>query len=174
QQVLPHMRRRGGGTIVNISSLAGLVPAAGQAAYASSKWALEGLSETLALEVARFGIRVAIVEPGVVKTPILSKYTMPAATTGEYEDIYQRSMSFYLEGATEASGPDEVALTVLEAATTDSPRLRWTCGWGVDFNLRARESLGADGLLQQFATLDDAEFRRLLGEFGEPEADVDV
>src|SRR5207302_1591365 len=65
KEVLPGMRERGSGAIVNITSVAGRFGAIGQAPYVASKWAFEGLSEELALELAPFGIRVVIVEPGV-------------------------------------------------------------------------------------------------------------
>jgi NAD(P)-dependent dehydrogenase (short-subunit alcohol dehydrogenase family) len=73
QAVLPGMRERGSGCTVNVTSVAGRIPPASQASYASSKWALEALSECLAQEVKSFGIRVAIVEPGVIATAIFGK-----------------------------------------------------------------------------------------------------
>lgn len=73
QAVVPGMRRRGSGCIVNITSVAGRFSAAPQAAYASSKFALEALSECLAQEMKAFGVHVAIVEPGVIATPIFGK-----------------------------------------------------------------------------------------------------
>src|ERR1700679_296830 len=73
QAVLPGMRERGSGCIVNVTSVAGRLAISPQAPYASSKWALEALSECLAEEVKNFGIRVAIVEPGVIATPIFEK-----------------------------------------------------------------------------------------------------
>ena len=73
QAVLPGMRQRGSGCIVNVTSVAGRIATAPQAPYSSSKWALEALSECLAQEVKSFGVRVSIVEPGIVSTPIFDK-----------------------------------------------------------------------------------------------------
>lgn len=73
QAVLPEMRKRKSGCIVNVTSVAGRISGAPQAPYAASKWALEALSESLAQEVKAFGIRVAVVEPGVIATPIFGK-----------------------------------------------------------------------------------------------------
>jgi NAD(P)-dependent dehydrogenase (short-subunit alcohol dehydrogenase family) len=71
--VVPGMRERRQGSIVNITSIAGRMALAPAAAYAASKWALEALSECLAQEMKTFNVRVAIVEPGVIATPIFSK-----------------------------------------------------------------------------------------------------
>ena len=73
QAALPAMRERRAGVIVNVTSVAGRLAGGAQGAYAASKWALEALSESLACEVKAFGIRVAIVEPGVVATAIFGK-----------------------------------------------------------------------------------------------------
>jgi NAD(P)-dependent dehydrogenase (short-subunit alcohol dehydrogenase family) len=66
--VLPHMRARGSGAIVQMSSMGGRFSFAGVGGYSATKFALEGLSEALALEVAPFGIRVLVVEPGAFRT----------------------------------------------------------------------------------------------------------
>jgi NAD(P)-dependent dehydrogenase (short-subunit alcohol dehydrogenase family) len=75
QAVVPGMRERRHGCIVNVTSVAGRLAIAPQAPYAASKWALEGASEALAQEMKPFGVRVAIVEPGVIATPIFGKAT---------------------------------------------------------------------------------------------------
>ncbi|MGH9598218.1 MAG: SDR family oxidoreductase [Terracidiphilus sp.] len=79
QAVVPGMRERRSGCIVNITSVAGRFASAPQAAYASSKFALEALSECLAQEMKSFGVRVAIVEPGVIATQIFGKAQLPPA-----------------------------------------------------------------------------------------------
>lgn len=81
QSVLPGMRERCSGCIVNVTSVAGRISASPQAPYSASKWALEALSESLAQEVKAFGIRVAVVEPGVIATPIFGKIGDGNATT---------------------------------------------------------------------------------------------
>lgn len=75
--VVPGMRERRSGCIVNVTSVAGRFASAPQAAYAASKWALEAASEVLAQEMKAFGVRVAIVEPGVIATPIFGKGPRP-------------------------------------------------------------------------------------------------
>ena len=129
QAVLPGMRARKSGQIVNVSSIAGRIAALAQPVYSSSKWALECLSESLAQEVAPFGIRVTILEPGVARTAILPKnvgYPQPTA----YEAAYRRMLQFYLKGIEADVSADEVAATILGALRDPNPRLRYTCAWG--------------------------------------------
>ncbi|MFP8882101.1 MAG: SDR family oxidoreductase [Myxococcota bacterium] len=129
QAVLPGMRERGSGHIINISSVAGRIAALAQAIYSSSKWALECLSENLAQEVAPFGVRVTVIEPGVARTAILPKNIGHPEPTA-YGDSYRRMLQFYLKGM-EANVPaEEVAETIHAAMTDTSPRFRYTCAWG--------------------------------------------
>jgi NAD(P)-dependent dehydrogenase (short-subunit alcohol dehydrogenase family) len=72
QQVLPIMRKQNNGTIVNISSVGGRIGLPGLSAYHSTKFALEGLSESISYELEPFGIRVVIIEPGVIRTNIMN------------------------------------------------------------------------------------------------------
>ncbi len=130
QQVLPGMRQRGAGTIVNISSVAGRVAAVAQAPYVAAKWAFEGLSEQLAHEVAPFGVRVAIIEPGVTKSSIFGKNVDTPNDTGAYAGHYARMMQMYAAGYVHATDAHEVAEVVLRAIETESPRLRYPVSWG--------------------------------------------
>src|ERR1700736_1467555 len=84
--VVPRMRARRSGHVINVTSIAGRVSVASQAPYAASKWALEAASEALAQEVKSFGIHVSIVEPGVIATPIFDKRReVPAHTRSPQE-----------------------------------------------------------------------------------------
>ena len=98
QAVLPGMRQRGSGAIVNITSVAGRVAALAQSPYVASKWALEGLSEGIAQELAPFGIRVVIIEPGITKSAIFAKSVDYPNATGAYEDHYRRMFQMYATG----------------------------------------------------------------------------
>ncbi len=130
QAVLPQMRERGSGTIVNISSVAGRIAAIAQSPYVASKWAFEGLSEGLAQELAPFGIRVVIIEPGVTKSAIFAKNIDAPNSTGAYEAHYRRMFQFYATGMANATDPFEVADVIHTAITTDEHRLRWPVSWG--------------------------------------------
>jgi NAD(P)-dependent dehydrogenase (short-subunit alcohol dehydrogenase family) len=84
--VLPHMRKRRSGHIVQLSSVGGVVANPGHAVYATSKFALEGASEALAGEVAAFGIRVTLVEPGPFRTDFLGRSLRMATPIEDYAD----------------------------------------------------------------------------------------
>jgi NAD(P)-dependent dehydrogenase (short-subunit alcohol dehydrogenase family) len=130
QAVLPGMRARGSGTIVNITSVAGRLAAIAQAPYVAAKWALEGISEQLAQEVAPFGIRVAIIEPGVTKSSIFGKNTDAPNDTGVYAPQYERMLQMYAAGYVHASDAVEVAEAIRHAIETDEPVLRYPVSWG--------------------------------------------
>ncbi len=130
QQVLPGMRARRSGTIVNITSITGRIAALAQSPYVASKWAFEGLSEGLAQELAPFGIRVAIIEPGVTKSAIFAKNIDAPNQTGAYDDAYRRMFQFYAAGMAGATDPFEVGKVIHHAVTTDQPQLRYPVSWG--------------------------------------------
>ncbi len=128
QAVLPSMRRRRTGAIVNISSIGGRVAIAGHGHYCAVKHALEAASEALAQEVQGFGIRVAIVEPGVVVTPIFQKAKRYNDPNSPYAEHVRRLLLFYQMQMKVASQPADAARVIFEAATTKTPRLRWLVG----------------------------------------------
>ncbi|MGA0784284.1 MAG: SDR family NAD(P)-dependent oxidoreductase, partial [Ilumatobacteraceae bacterium] len=94
QAVLPSMRERRSGAIINVSSVVGRITAIAQSPYYVSKWAVEGMSEGLAHELAPFGIRVAIVEPGITRSSIFGKNIDAPNQSGAYDAHYRRLFAF--------------------------------------------------------------------------------
>jgi NAD(P)-dependent dehydrogenase (short-subunit alcohol dehydrogenase family) len=141
QAVLPGMRERRRGAIVNITSVAGRVAALAQSPYVTSKWALEALSEGLAQEVAPFGIRVAIVEPGVTKSAIFAKNIDAPNQSGAYDAAYRRLFQMYAAGLANATDPSEVAAVIHHAVTTDTPQLRYAVSWGAPQLIAGRAAM---------------------------------
>ena len=127
--VLPGMRERRSGTIVNISSVAGHLVGLGAGLYAGTKHALGAISEATQLETRPFGIRVAIIEPGFFNTPILGKATgaITLDPASPYYDAERRISAIYADGAA-GGDPQEVAEAIEHAITTDSPKLRYLVG----------------------------------------------
>jgi NAD(P)-dependent dehydrogenase (short-subunit alcohol dehydrogenase family) len=158
QAVLPGMRERGSGTIVNITSVAGRFGAIGQTPYTASKWAFEGLSEELAFELAPFGIRVVIVEPGVTKSAIFAKNQAAPNATGAYDMHYRRLFDFYASGIAQGTDPFEVAEVIREAITTDAPRLRYSVAWGGPEIIAGRQVMTDEEWVALGAITDDDEY----------------
>lgn len=133
QQVLPIMRKQKSGTIVNVSSGAGRIGFPGMSAYVSSKFALEGLSESMSYELEPFGIKVVIIEPGVIRTnfkknSVMSEKSLDNSSISPYSSIIQKidsSISSIIEHATP---PEDVAKAILHAITSNNPELRYLVG----------------------------------------------
>ena len=128
QAVLPGMRARRSGAIVNISSIAGRLAIAGHGHYSAVKHALEAASEALAQEVYGFGIRVALIEPGVVVTPIFAKARRFADPSSPNAVHTHRLLLFYQMQMKTPSQPSDVAAVIYEAVTTSTPKLRHLVG----------------------------------------------
>ena len=164
QEVLPQMRRRGSGCIVNITSVTGRIAALAQSPYVTSKWAFEGLSEGLAQELAPFGIRVAIVEPGVTRSAIFAKNIDAPNQSGAYDAHYRRMFQMYAAGIANATDPFEVAALILHAITTDEPQLRYPCSWGGPELIAGRAAMSDADWVALAAPEDDADYVRLFKE----------
>ena len=158
QAVLPQMRERGSGSIVNITSVAGRIAALAQSPYVASKWALEGLSEGLAQEVAPFGIRVVIVEPGVTRSAIFAKSVDTPNASGAYDAPYRRMLQMYASGIAGATDPFEVAEVIHHAVTTDRPELRYRTSWGGEQLIAGRERMSDADWLALGAVSDDDQY----------------
>ena len=131
QAVLPVMRKQGSGRIINISSGAGRIGYPGGSAYVSSKFALEGLSESMAYEIEQFGIKTVLVEPGFVRTNfgeniVIARKTQN--TNSPYSQMMQMMSSIRDKMLKNASDADLVAEVVVEAATAKEPNLRYLAG----------------------------------------------
>lgn len=133
QAVIPIMKEQKSGIIVNISSGAGRFGYPGGSAYVSTKFALEGLSESMAYELDRFGIKVALVEPGFVRTNfsnvIAKRSQEPNSEYSKMMEIMARRIEDMRQNS---SSPELVANTVLEAVTSKNPNLRYLAGKDVE------------------------------------------
>jgi NAD(P)-dependent dehydrogenase (short-subunit alcohol dehydrogenase family) len=135
QAVLPIMRRQKSGTIVNISSGAGRFGFPGSSAYVSTKFAVEGLSESMSYELEPFGIKVVIVEPGVIRTNFVDGMVVAKKSqdpNSPYSQITQKIATGFEEMMKNASSPDLVAKVVLNAITDENPSLRYLAGSDVE------------------------------------------
>lgn len=126
QAVLPSMRERGNGCIVNVTSVAGKIYGVFQGTYAASKAAAEAFSESLAAEVQPFGIRVVMVEPGVIDTPILDKMESPSADT-KYP-IMHRVKAFYLASQMNHVSAGLVGETIRDILSANDTQMRYPVG----------------------------------------------
>ena len=128
--VLPAMRRQGGGHIVNVSSLAGIVGLPFSGLYAASKFALEGVSESMRLETRRFGIKVVLVEPGDFDTDLpAARRTVRAAETNDtYREAFSRFHAQQAKDEAAAPKPEPIARLVEKILRDPNPRLRYSIG----------------------------------------------
>jgi NAD(P)-dependent dehydrogenase (short-subunit alcohol dehydrogenase family) len=141
--VLPVMRERGGGAIVQMSSVGGQVTAPGFGAYCATKFALEGLTETLRDEVAPFGIHTLIVEPGAFRTGLFRPDAAYfSAELSPYAETVGPTRAYVRGGHGEQPGdPAKAAAAILAALDADTPPLRLVLGADAVANIRGR--LGA-------------------------------
>jgi len=126
--VLPHMRAQGRGRIVNVSSVAGLVPQPHMAVYVASKHALEGYSESVHHEVREHGVRVVLVEPGPTSTSFDSAMVRPDVLLPAYEQQGKTFAKVMADSTKAGDDPATVAKVIVTAATDTKPRLRYTAG----------------------------------------------
>ncbi len=144
QAVLPTMRKQRSGRILNLSSGAGLFGYPGGSAYVSSKFAVEGLSESVAYELEPFGIRVILIEPGFVQTNFANSMVIAKKAqdpTSPYSQMMQRIAASSSELAKSGSSADLVANVILDAATNPNPRLRYLVGKDVEAWAASKKSM---------------------------------
>ena len=145
--VLPAMRAQGGGAIVQLSSVGGQVTAPGFGAYCATKFALEGLTETLRDEVAPFGIHTLIVEPGAFRTGLFRPdAAYMSDELPEYADIVGPTREYVRGGHGEQQGdPAKAAAAIITALDSDEPPLRLVLGADAFENITQRlDAVGAE------------------------------
>jgi NAD(P)-dependent dehydrogenase (short-subunit alcohol dehydrogenase family) len=146
QALVPSMRERGSGTIVNVTSTAGIAAPPLGGYYAASKFALEALSEALHLEVGHFGVRVLVIEPGVIETRFGVNVLDHRDEPGPYEELASlwRDAQAKLGGDGAVPGPELVASVIADALESDRRQLRWPVGVDADLVAAARQGTNYD------------------------------
>lgn len=129
QKVIPIMRNQRTGTIVNVSSIAGRIGFPMGSAYVSSKFALEGLSESMSYELKQFGIKIVLIEPGVINTnfAIVTPKKAPDANSS-YSQLMNKLEENLFSTIAHGTSPKEVATVILRSITEESPEHRYLVG----------------------------------------------
>jgi NAD(P)-dependent dehydrogenase (short-subunit alcohol dehydrogenase family) len=150
KEVIPIMRNQGGGNIVNISSVGGRIGIPLNTAYISSKFALEGLSESMRYELEQFGIAVILIEPGVVKTnffenaDVVNINTTNNNKTSLYSQLTQKLFEGFepmLKNDSSSSLPSDVAEVIYQAIESSNPKVRYLVGKDADSIIKTRQNL---------------------------------
>jgi NAD(P)-dependent dehydrogenase (short-subunit alcohol dehydrogenase family) len=145
QAVIPTMRKQRSGKIVNITSLGGRISFPLNSPYHATKFALEGLSESIQYELEPFGIKIIVIEPGGVGSNFLKNLKMATKTSDPLNSPYrlmQSNMSEYFkQWAQNTIHPSEVAKVVLQAVTSDNPDFRYIVGKDAVMTLESRRNM---------------------------------
>jgi len=140
QEVIPVMRKQKSGIIVNVSSVAGRIGFPVSPAYISSKFALEGLSESMRYELSPFGINIIIIEPGVIKTNFMSSVKKSMKPDSVYKDITNKVIAGITMMAEMGTPAQEVARTIIKAIKSENPLPRYTVGNDAAMFLEAKKT----------------------------------
>lgn len=130
REILPHYRNKGGGTIVNITSMGGRLTFPLYSVYHATKWALEGFSESLQYELRQFNIRIKNIEPGAIKTDFYtrSKQLFVNTSITDYDQYEQMVLDNTKMAEAKAPGPEVVARKIFKVVNSTSTRLRYPVG----------------------------------------------
>ncbi len=164
QGVLPAMRERRSGCIVNIASVAGHVACSPMAPYTASKYALEALSESLAQEMKPFNVRVAIVEPGIIDTPMARRVEIPQGPSPYPQQ--RRFAAMFTASLKNPAPPSVVGEKVVEIVESGTWRLRHPVGPDAEGFLGWRKAMNDEEWVEWGALDDDAWYERLKADFG--------
>ena len=159
QKVIPSMRSRRSGAIINVSSMAGRRPFALMSHYCATKYALNGLSESMAHELARFNIRVTLIEPGTVITPIFGKANSIPEDEENYSILQGRMIRQVTKGLTELGcGPEVIAKCMVDFVTTEDPKLHYLLASDAVDNVDVYQKYGPETWVADGEILDNDEF----------------
>src|SRR6516225_11108661 len=151
--LIPNMRERRSGCIINVTSIAGRMAIAPAGSYAASKWAFEALSECLAQEMRAFNVRVAIVEPGVIATPIFTKGT-PFPSGSPYPHA-RRIMALFAARLANPTPPSVVGDLIRDIVNGDSWQLRYPAGPDAAPVVKGRASKTDEQVIDEAAQSDE-------------------
>lgn len=144
QAILPIMRKQQFGIIVNMSSGAGRLGYPGGSAYISTKFAVEGLSESMVYELEPFGIKMVLVEPGVIRTNFANAMVVAKNSqvpNSPYSQLMQKIASSFEHMMENGSSPDLVAKVVLKAVTSENPSLRYLAGKDIETWMEGKRNM---------------------------------
>jgi NAD(P)-dependent dehydrogenase (short-subunit alcohol dehydrogenase family) len=164
QALVPQMRQRRSGCIINVSSVAGRITSAPLASYAASKWALEGLSEALAGELKTFGVRVILIEPGIIDTA-MARRIGDAPSNSPYPQL-ARFASLFQASLKTPVPPSLVAQKILEVADSGTWQLRHLVGPDAAPFLAWRSQMTDEEWVDLYASDDETWYRRVERDFG--------
>ena len=164
QAVVPQMRQRQSGCIINVTSVAGRLSNPPLAPYAASKWALEAVSESLAIEMKPFHVRVAIVEPGVIDTSMARRIGDPAPETAY--PYRERFTAIFAASLRNGTPPSLVAQKILEIAESDGWQLRHPVGPDALPLLQWRDQMSDEEWIDHNACDNETFYERFERKFG--------
>lgn len=146
REVLPHFRARKSGTILNVTSVGGLVALPFNSLYHGTKWALEGFTESLFFELEPFNIKVRLVEPGGVKTDFAGRSLVMTTSDSDnhaYDEILQKALGAFMDESRHDnySTPMQVAETIYQAVTNEGDQMRYPSGVDAKQFLEARKNM---------------------------------
>jgi NAD(P)-dependent dehydrogenase (short-subunit alcohol dehydrogenase family) len=155
--VAPAMRKRGAGLIINVTSIAGRIAGMASGAYAASKFAVEAMSESLAQELSAFGVRVVIVQPGIIATPMTIE-NLPTPKAGSAYPHGGRMRAFYNAAPTTGPSPVVVAETIRDIIAGKITAFRTPSGPDAMPFLQLRGGMTDEAWIGMSDTLDDEVF----------------
>ncbi|HZQ70659.1 MAG TPA: SDR family oxidoreductase [Terriglobales bacterium] len=164
QEVVPHMRRRKSGCVINVSSVAGRIATSPLAPYTASKFALEALSEALAQEMKTFNVRVAVVQPGIIDTPMARRLEDPS--NGSQYAQQRRFGHLFAAALKNPASPSLVAQKIQEIIESGTWQLRHPVGPDALPFLGWRNSMTDEQWVDIHAADDETWYKRMEHDFG--------